>query len=192
MTARSAPQTERRDPMNELREFVKQRSVLREGPYKLASGGASSTFFDMKQSLLHPYGLNLVGELIYDLIRDDNIGAVGGLVIGACPIADVVSLKSLASSKPISAFYVRKDRKATGTQSLIEGPKVASGNRVVVLDDVTTQGGSVLKAIEAVEREWHCEVVRVIAVVDREAGAMKTLGEAGYEFTPLFRMSEFM
>lgn len=178
-------------PIDRLRALIRERSVLRDGPYKLASGGTSDTFFDMKQSLLDPRGLDLTGDVILNEIRDDEVEAVGGLVIGACPIADVVALKSLRLTRPLTAFYVRKDRKTTGTQSLIEGP-LKRGSRVVMVDDVTTQGGSVLKAINAVRDEFDCQVERVIAIVDREMGAAGHLAAEGIELTPLFTMSEFM
>ena len=181
----------RGQPLNKLRDFIQERSVLRNGPYRLASGGRSDTFFDMKQSLLDPRGLDLAGEIIADMIQNEDIKAVGGLVIGACPVADVVALKSLQFKEPITSFYVRKDRKPTGTKSLIEGPEVRN-SRVIVVDDVTTQGGSVLKVIEAIREEWNCRVDRVITIVDREVGAFDRLKREGIELSALYRMSEFI
>lgn len=178
-------------PIDRLRELIRERSVLRNGPYLLASGGQSDTFFDMKQTLLHPEGLDLVGEIIVDKIRDTPVQAIGGLVIGACPIADAVALKALQYGRTISAFYVRKDRKSTGTQSLIEGPEVR-GAHVIVVDDVTTQGGSVLKAIKALRDEWECKIDTVITIVDREVGARKNLKDEGIQLVALFKMSDFM
>lgn len=172
-----------------LKALIAANSVLTGGDFKLASGGASTVFFDMKKTLLTPEGANLTADLILDLIADDNVDAIGGLVIGACPIADAVCVKS-HPDRPIAAFYVRKEAKSTGTQNRIEGT-LRGDERVVLVDDVTTQGGSTLRAVQAV-RELGCSVVRAITVVDRLEGAKQNLAEHDVELVSLFTRDDFL
>ena len=172
-----------------LREIIAEKSV-RLGNFQLASGTRSDLYFDMKNALLDREGLDLASDLIMEEIeRFPQVSAVGGLIIGACPITTAICLKS-RPSKPLSGFYVRKDRKTMGTTQLIEGP-VEARSDVIVLDDVTTEGESVLKAIRAVREELDCNVIAVVTVVDREQGAAKALAEEGLDLISLFVMSEF-
>ena len=172
-----------------LRDIIKTKSVMK-GDFDLASGGSSDIFFEMKETLLDPEGLELASELTLQIIdKIPNVDAVGGLELGACPVVSAICVKSLAS-RPLAGFYVRKERKKRGAEQLIDGP-VVRGSNVVVLDDVTTKGGSVLKAVHVVREELDCTVVAVITVVDREQGAKEALAKEGLELTPLFVMSEF-
>jgi len=173
-----------------LRDLIAERSVLQGGDFKLASGGQSSVFFDMKMTLLTPDGLDLVGALVFEAIKDDGVAAIGGLVLGACPIVDAVCLKSGAAGQPVNAFYVRKEPKDHGTDKLIEGP-LAAGARVAVVEDVTTKGNSALKAATAARKEG-CEVVRVVTIVDRLEGARANLEANGLELTSLFTRDDFL
>jgi len=173
-----------------LRDLIAERSVLEGGDFKLASGGQSSVFFDMKMTLLTPDGLDLVGALVFEAIKDDTVAAIGGLVLGACPIVDAVCLKSGAAGQPVNAFYVRKEPKDHGTDKLIEGPLTA-GARVAVVEDVTTKGNSALKAATAARKEG-CEVVRVVTIVDRLEGARANLEANGLELTSLFTRDDFL
>jgi orotate phosphoribosyltransferase len=173
-----------------LRHLIAERSVLTGGDFKLASGGASTVFFDMKMTLLTPDGLGLVGALVFEAISQDGVAAIGGLVLGACPIVDAVCLKSGEAGQPISAFYVRKEPKDHGTDKLIEGP-LQAGARVAVVEDVTTKGNSALKAAEAARKEG-CEVVRVVTIVDRLEGAAANLEANGLTLTALFTRDDFL
>jgi orotate phosphoribosyltransferase len=173
-----------------LRDLIAERSVLRGGDFKLASGGQSSVFFDMKMTLLTPEGLDLTGGLVFEAVKGDAIAAIGGLVLGACPIVDAVCLKSGAAGQPITAFYVRKEPKEHGTDKLIEGP-LAPGARVAVVEDVTTKGNSALKAAMAA-RKHGCEVVRVVTIVDRLEGARANLEANGLPLTALFTRDDFL
>ena len=180
------------DARGRLFDIIKSRSVLTGGDFKLASGGQSSVFFDMKMTLLTPEGLDLASRELLALMGDDPVDAVAGLVLGACPLVDGVSLRSLEarSSSPIRALYVRKEPKDHGTTKLIEG-EVQAGWRVVVLEDVTTEGGSSLKAVEQC-REAGCTVDTVLTVVDRQGGARERMAENGVELRALFTMEEFV
>lgn len=175
-----------------LFDIIKTRSVLTGGNFKLASGGESAVFFDMKMTLLTPVGLDLASRQILEALADDRIDAVAGLVLGACPLVDGVSLRSLdvQPDRPIRALYVRKEPKDHGTTKLIEG-EVQEGWRIAVLEDVTTQGGSSMKAVEQC-RAAGCTVDTVVTVVDRQQGAADRMAADGVTLKALFRMDEFV
>lgn len=172
-----------------LQEIIKKRSVIT-GDFELASGASSDIFFEMKETLLDPEGLELASKMTLDIINNlSNVDAVGGLELGACPVVTALCLMSRAG-RPLIGFYVRKERKKRGAKQLVDGP-VVRGSNVVILDDVTTKGGSVLQAVRAAREELDCNVVAVITVVDREQGAKEALAKEGLELFPLFVMSEF-
>jgi len=135
-------------------------------PFTLASGKQSNFYFNCKPTTLDPEGMNLIGNIIFDMLEDSQISAVGGLTLGADPMANAVSIISYQRNRPIKAFIVRKDVKGHGTRSAIEG-NVQKGERVAILDDVITTGQSTLIAIERA-REAGLIVDRVIALIDRE------------------------
>ncbi|MCK4534932.1 MAG: orotate phosphoribosyltransferase, partial [Syntrophobacterales bacterium] len=115
---------------------------------------------------LDPEGMNLIGNIIFDMLEDSGISAVGGLTLGADPMANAVSVISYQRNRPIKAFIVRKDAKEHGTRSAIEG-NITEGERVAILDDVITTGRSTIIAIEKA-REEGLIVDRVITLIDRE------------------------
>jgi len=136
--------------------------------FKLVSGRTSNYYIDCKPTTLDPEGKYLIGNIIFNKICDIEIDAIGGLSIGADPIADAVSLISYIKEKPIKAFYVREKTKDHGIIKKIEGD-VHKGERVIILEDVVTTGSSTIKAINCA-REEGLEIVKVIALVDREEG----------------------
>jgi len=135
-------------------------------PFTLASGKQSNFYFNCKPTTLDPEGMNLIGNIIFDMLENSPVSAVGGLTLGADPMANAVSIISYQRNRPIKAFIVRKDVKGHGTRSAIEG-NVEKGERVAILDDVITTGQSTLTAIERA-REAGLIVDRVIALIDRE------------------------
>jgi orotate phosphoribosyltransferase len=162
----------------------------REGDFTLASGKKSSFYIDMKATTLHPQGAKLVGELAVEALSGLQVDGVGGLTLGADPIATAVSLAALAQGKIWPAFIVRKEPKDHGTARYIEGTEnLKRGARVVVLEDVVTTGGSSLKAIERL-REAGFEPVAVLTVVDREQGGAEAFAKAGVKLISLIRFSE--
>jgi len=172
-----------------LKSIIAEKSVKR-GEFELASGGVSDLYFEMKETLLDPEGLHLAAGMILEVAsRFPSVSAVGGLELGACPIVSAVANESWPS-RPLAGFYVRKERKTRGAKQLIDGP-VGRGTDVLILDDVTTKGGSVLQAVEAVRNELGCNVRGVVTVVDRQQGAEAMLKEHGLDLIPLFVMSEF-
>jgi orotate phosphoribosyltransferase len=158
----------------------------------LASGRASDFYIDCKQAVLTAEGHFLAGWLIGRVLaeRAPEVTAVGGLTMGADPLASAASAISFLGPRPLDAFYVRKEPKAHGTQKWIEGDKsVVPGTRVAILEDVVTTGGSTLKAIE--RARLHGLAVRhVVALVDREEGGREAV-EREAPLTALFRRSEF-
>lgn len=178
---------------NRLIEIIRRRSYGTGVEIKLASGRVSNFYFNLKPTMLDPEGAYLIGALVCEAIRPGEIDMIGGLEMGAVPIATAVAAVSFAKGRPLPAFFVRKQVKEHGTQSLIEGlvkGETIKGKRVVIVEDVTTTGGSSLKAVEAVRAEG-ASVVRVLTIVDRLEGAADTFAKAGIAFTPLLTVDDF-
>lgn len=176
-----------------LIEIVKARSFESGREVKLASGRTSTFYFNMKPTMLDAQGGLLIANLILDQLGGVSARWIGGLEMGAVPIAAAVAAVSPVRQRPISAFFVRKQAKEHGTRSLVEGlapGESLSGARVVIVEDVTTTGGSAIKAAEAVRAEGG-EVVRVITIVDRLEGAADAFRAAGLDFVPLLTLDDF-
>ena len=159
----------------------------------LSSGRESDFYLDTKQATLSAEGHYLVGRLALAEVRAlvPDVQAVGGLTMGADPIASAVSLTSFLAGQPLPAFYVRKEPKGHGTNQWIEGKKgLPSPAQVVVVEDVVTTGASTLKAIERCRSEG-LHVLGVVALVDREEGGKDAVEKAGVELHSLFRRSDF-
>ncbi len=146
-------------------------------PFTLASGRISPYYFNCKPTTLDPEGMNLIGNIIFDMLAGANVTAAGGLTLGADPIANALSVISYQRGIPIKSFTVRKDVKGHGTKSAVEGD-VAAGERVVILDDVITTGGSTITAMERA-REAGFVIDRVIALIDREEGGRENILKSG-------------
>jgi orotate phosphoribosyltransferase len=173
---------------SELHHLLAERS-FRFGDFVLASGRRSDVYFNGKQVTLDGRGLYLVSLLVLARCRELGIEAVGGLTLGADPIACGVAALS-GRDQPLRAFIVRKEAKDHGTGRLIEGPELRRGERVLVVDDVITTGGSLLKAVDAVVAAG-VEVVEALAVVDREEGGREAIEARGLQVHTLFTRSEF-
>jgi orotate phosphoribosyltransferase len=159
----------------------------------LSSGKESDFYIDTKQASLTAEGHYLVGRLVLAEIRAHFAGAqaVGGMTMGADPIASAVSLTSWLQASPLPAFYVRKEPKAHGTAQWIEGKKgLPSPAQVVVVEDVVTTGASTLKAIER-SRQEGLHVLGVVALVDRQEGGREAVEAAGVPLRSLFVRSDF-
>jgi len=176
------------DKRARLRDVIREKSFSAGGEFKLASGAGSSFYFDMKKTLFDPEGAALVADLLFDLIKNDEVDQVGGLEIGAVPIAAAVAMRSWPE-RPISAFFVRKEPKGHGTNRLIDG-QYRDGARTVLFEDVTTTGGSVMKAVHAV-RERGGEVRKIVTIVDRLEGAQANLAREGIELIAVFTKDDF-
>lgn len=172
-----------------LRQIIAAKSLLSGGDFQLASGRSSPVFFDMKPAMLDPEGANLIAAGVLDLLRDDGITHIGGLVMGAVPLIGAVCVRSFAD-RPLAGFFVRKEPKARGTRRMIEG-NLAPGATVALLEDVTTTGGSVLQAVAAV-RAADCRVAKVVTIVDRLEGAKENLAAEGLALAALFTRDDFI
>jgi len=174
-----------------LRELIREKSLIikEEGKFKLASGGESNFLFDIKIAALDPKGANLISEAIMDILKDEDVDYIGGLESGAIPIVSAVCEKSWLMGKPIPGFFVRKAAKERGSMKLIEG-NFENNSMVVILDDVTTKGGSVLNAVNEVRR-LGCKVDKVITVVDRLDGAKEKLKDNNIVLIPIFTRDDF-
>lgn len=165
----------------ELLDLLKDKAVVF-GEVTLSSGEISNYYIDCRRVTLDAKGAFLIGEILSDMLEDAD--AVGGLTIGADPIAAAVAVRSYEKGMPVSAFIVRKGQKAHGTMKRIEGP-LAAASKVIIVDDVITKGGSVLEAIDAAEAEGH-QVVKAICLVDRQQGGSDIIRDKGYRLEILF------
>jgi orotate phosphoribosyltransferase len=182
--------TDQDDPLPTLRALLATRSARR-GQFTLASGGMSTLYIDARLTTMSPEGLALIGPLGLRALRQAgwHVDAVGGLTLGADPIAYAISYASALEGKAlVRAFTVRKEAKTHGTGRLIEGP-FRAGDRVVVVEDVITTGASALRAVEAV-RAAGGSVIGVLALVDREEGGREALERAGLEVRSLTSTSD--
>lgn len=162
--------------------------AYREGRFTLASGKISDYYLDCRLVTLDPEGLYYFSRLILEELRETSVAAVGGLTLGADPIAAGVATLSHLEGRPLRAFIIRKEAKAHGTQKSIEG-ELSAGESVAVVDDVMTTGGSVKQAIGEVER-IGAKVAKVICLVDREEGGSRDLREKGYDFRAIFTIAD--
>ncbi len=173
------------DIRHRLIELFKARAVAF-GDFTLASGKKSSYYINSKKVLFHGEAIALLGELLYEATRDIDIRAVGGIEVGAIPMATAAVLRYQQAGKTLEGFFVRKAAKGHGSQERLEG-QVNAGDTVAVVDDVLTTGESVVQAIEAVEARG-ATVARVVCIVDRLQGARERL--ATYDFRPLFTIRD--
>ncbi|SFM45101.1 orotate phosphoribosyltransferase [Thermodesulforhabdus norvegica] len=170
---------------------VKAFQFSEEPVFRLVHGGLSCFYFNCKKVTLDPEGQYLIGHIIYEMIQATEARAIGGLTLGADPIALSVSYTSWLRGRPIRAFVVRKEPKEHGTMSQIEG-NLQPGDKVVVVDDVITTGGSTIKAIKAC-RTAGLEVIKVVALVDREEmNGRGNIMELVADVEPIFTRTEIM
>lgn len=178
------------DRKTRLRDIIAAKSLSRGGDFKLASGTTSPYYFNMKPSVMDPEGASLTGELILEAVADLDLDCVGGMALGAVPIVTSVAQASAGSSRPLPGFMVRKEVKERGTEKQVEGNMVAGGN-VLIVEDVTTTGGSAMQAVEAVKREGGGKVSVVITVVDRLEGAEENFAKENIRLISILTREDF-
>lgn len=166
------------------------REALQFGQFTLASGKTASFYLDCRKVTLHPQGANLVGAGMLEALSqmDPPVDAVGGMAIGADPITAAIITLAGQRGEALRGFIVRKEAKEHGTGRQVEGP-VQAGQRVVIVEDVITSGGSALKAAEAA-RQFGLEIAGVLAIVDRQEGGRERLAEAGLPARSLLTLSD--
>ena len=186
-------ETRQHDHRAELFELIRTRSFGR-GRITLASGRESDFYFDLRPTTIHPAGATCVGELICDALEGMAVDFVGGLEMGAVPIATAVAIASHRRGGNLQAFFVRKKPKDHGAKKLVEGlPKgeTLKGKNVVVVEDTTTTGGSSMQAVEALRQEG-ANIVLVLTIVDRLEGASENFDAEKLQFRALFTADEFL
>ncbi len=181
--------TEPGDSRAALLDLVRELAVVH-GEVTLSSGRKADYYVDLRRITLHHEAAPLVGRVILDVLDDAGIeaNAVGGLTMGADPVAAAVLHAAAARGRALDAFVVRKEGKAHGLQRRIEGPDVA-GRRVVAVEDTSTTGGSVLTAVQAL-REAGAEVVAVAVIVDRDTGAREAVEAEGLTYLTAFTKAD--
>jgi orotate phosphoribosyltransferase len=173
--------------------LIRDRSFFR-GRITLASGKESDFYFDMKPTMLSPEGATLLAELLLDRLRETEVEYVGGLAVGAVLLISPINMLSFIRERPIHGFFVRKEIKDHGTKRLIDGlakGESLQGKRVVVVEDVTTTGGSSMLAVKAAQ-DAGADVIMVLSVVDRQDGTAELYEKAGIPFVALFTAGEFL
>tara|TARA_B100001113_G_scaffold223045_1_gene182976 strand:- start:1368 stop:1961 length:594 start_codon:yes stop_codon:yes gene_type:complete len=193
----SVPQQLRDDPRwTRLVDLVRELAFLDGGndeAFTLASGRTSRWFFDMKPVMMHPEAGRLVGQLMNARCDEIEADFVGGLELGAVPLAALVIATDFTSDR--LGFMVRKQAKGRGGRKTnnppgIEGASISGGGRVIILEDVTTTGGSAIQAVKRIEEETSCEVVAVISILDRQEGGKEAFEDAGIQFESLLVRSD--
>ncbi len=182
------------DNRRRLIEFIRKHSFQKsdEPVFRLSSGNLSSFYFNLKKTTYSPEGQYLVGNLVFDKIKELGLRpkAIGGLTMGADPIATATAYTSYIRGEPVEAMVIRKEPKGHGTMSQIEG-KVTAGDEVIVIDDVVTTGGSTIKAIEA-SRRAQLKVIAVIVLLDRcEFDGRQNIEKLGYPVHPILTIKDF-
>jgi len=179
-------------PREQLRDLITSLAVVH-GKVTLASGKEADYYVDLRRVTLHHAAAPLIGHLLLDALEEAGFGpadvdAMGGLTLGADPVAGALLHAAASRGLELDAFVVRKESKAHGLQRRIEGPDV-TGRRVVAVEDTSTTGGSVLTAVEAL-REAGAIVVAVAVIVDRDTGAREKIEAAGLPYLALFGLAD--
>jgi orotate phosphoribosyltransferase len=172
-----------------LIDFMREKKALEFGNFTLASGKQASFYLDCRKITLDSTGVNLVAAGMLEKLGSDLPDAIGGMAIGADPITAAVIMLSGQQDRPLKGFIVRKEAKAHGKGQAVEGP-VQPGDRVVIMEDVVTTGGSSLKAIEQAEA-FGLKVERIIAIIDRLEGGSEAFLERGYQLESLLTVRDF-
>ncbi len=172
------------DYKQKLIKLLKENDVIKFGNFTLSSGKQSDYYVDMKKAITEPEILDTVAHMITDSIKDEKIDKIAGPALGAVPIATATSL---ISKKPM--LMIRKEKKSYGTSKQIEG-ELVKGDEVIIVEDVTTTGGSLIKAIDVIEDNGGI-IKKAFVIVDREEGAKISFEKRNISFEPLLTVSEF-
>lgn len=170
-----------------LLEIIRDKAIVH-GRVTLSSGREAAYYVDLRRITLDGQAAPLVGRVMLDLVADLQFDAVGGLTLGADPVATAMLHAAAAQGERVDAFVVRKAGKAHGLQQRIEGPSIA-GRRVLIVEDTSTTGASPLEAAEAA-KEAGAEIVAIATIADRATGAAQRFAEAGMEYRHAFSLSD--
>ncbi len=172
-----------------LRDLIKKLSLM-EGTFKLSSGATSTFLFQLRQTTMCPEGQFLIGTIVHEFMRRIGVSCIGGLELGAVPVVSAVSFASFVANDPVHAFFVRKKAKEHGAKELIDGDLPVNAD-VLMVDDVTTSGRSIVTAIENAKSEKACNVRWALSIVDRDQGATDLLGQEGISLASIFTKADF-
>jgi len=172
----------------ELLAIISRVSLLQGREFRLTSGGSSNFFIDLKKTMLDPEGASLLADLLFDKIKAEDVDCVGGMETGAIPIVTAVCMRSWPE-RPVKGFFIRKEAKGHGTDQRVDGV-LDQGSRVILFEDVTTTGRSLMRAVEQT-RLFQCRILKAITVVDRLEGATENFRQAGIPFEALFTRRDF-
>ncbi len=162
------------------------------GHFVLASGKTSNYYMDCRMTTLQAEGARLIGELFFDALKNDHLDTVGGVALGAVPMVSAISTASAYAGHLLNGFLIRKESKGYGTSRQIEG-HIEPWMRVAIVEDVVTSGGSLIKGIKAVQAEYpSVDIVKVVSIVDRQAGGKENIEALGIPFESLFTVDEFL
>ena len=181
------------DIRQQLTKMIIQKSYERRSVV-LASGRISDFYIDLKNTLLHPQGIDWISTLMLEKLNDlkGQLIGIGGPTMGADPLVTAISMKSLQWSKPLLAFYIRKEPKAHGTSQWLEGIKnFENGSRVFIIEDVVTSGGSSLRAVEKAQA-GGLKVEGIMTCVDREEGGREKIEASGLRFMTILTKSDIL
>ena len=174
----------------ELLALLKKEAYLKKKVI-LSSGRISNFYIDVRKVSLSPKGIYLISHLIFTLLKDKKVSAIGGPTLGADPIVGGICYLAYKNKKKLKGFLIRKSPKKHGRQKLIEGQTLNSGERVIIIDDVATSGSSLIKSIEVLKKE-KIKVVAAVTVVDREEGSKEALARHKCPLISLFTKSDFL
>lgn len=179
------------DDRTRLRDLIRELSYRNDRVFKLASGRESRHYFNLKPAMLHPEAGLLIARQMLAYVASQKVHYIGGMAVGAVPIVSSVVALSFPEAN-VLGFYVRDEKKDHGTAEQIYGhiPADGSKDQVVICEDVTTTGGSAMKAIKAV-RDAGCTIHSLITVVDRLEGAQEALAKEGIKLAALYTVNDF-
>ena len=176
------------DKRQQLLAIIRRASLMQGREFRLTSGGSSNFFIDLKKTMLDPEGASLLADLLFDKIKSEDVDCIGGMETGAIPIIAALCMRSWPE-KPLKGFFIRKEAKGHGTDQRVDG-LLDRGSRVILFEDVTTTGNSVMRAVEQA-RLFQCTILKVITVVDRLEGAEENFRQAEISFEALFTRRDF-
>jgi orotate phosphoribosyltransferase len=182
-------ETERKGARARLRELIREHS-LEFGDFLLASGGRSHYYLDLRKTTTHPEGAYLIATLLLDRLQPAWPDAAGGPSLGADPMVGALAALSHVHGRPLRTFIVRSSAKDHGLGRMIEG-HLREGDTVVLLDDVVTQGGSLVRAARVV-REQGATALRALAILDRQSGGVERLAREGVHLEALFLIGDIL
>ena len=174
----------------QLLKLLKNKAFLKK-KIKLSSGKMSNFYIDVRKVSLSPEGIYLISKLIFNSVKKENITAIGGPTLGADPIVSGVCLLAHKNKRKLKGFLIRKNPKKHGRQKMIEGQVLTASDRVIIVDDVATSGGSLIKAIEALRQE-KVKIAAAAVVVDRQEGARENLSKYNCPLFSIFTKEDFL